>query len=304
MSLLTRYLIFFFILPLMILSCTKESKTPEIVISYKETNITREDYIKRFLKQGFITFGPDLVSKLQNDDQLKRVQDKTVETIVESIFINEMAQEEQIVIKDDELNNWIINRTSGIEETDLNYFLKYSNMTMKEWRSLFKDQLLKIKVLENYKNSSSNSNNTTPTKASPSGNKVKKLEVQTLSFDSTLEAQNIYKELKTFPERFDALLENKKGTTLSDWIGEEEDILYSQAKNLRVGQISKPFDSPWGHLIVKLLDVDQRPKDMKTTDTISADTWSSEYSKKLKKFKESSDLYIDSKSLYSLKIKK
>lgn len=286
------------------LSCTKKDQESEVVIQYKETQITREDYIKRFLKQGFMTFGSDLVAQLQNKNQLKRVQDKTIQTILESMFINEIANQKQIIIKEDELNKWIVQRTQGINETDLNYFLKYSNMSMKEWKSLFKDQLLKVKVMAHFKSEFDDQKADSQDKKRESGEKIKKLKVQTLSFDSTLEAQNIYKELKTFPDRFESLLKLRKGTTLSDWISEEDKILYSEAKNLRISQISKPFDSPWGHLIVKLLAVDQSPKTDKTTENTQTRRWDSLYAKKLKNFKESKDLLIDSSSLYNLKIKK
>ena len=251
-----------------------------------------------------MTFGSDLVAKLQNKNQMKRVQDKTIQTILESIFINEIANQKKIIIKEDELNKWIVSRTKGIDDTDLNYFLKYSNMSLKEWKSLFKDQLLKVKVMNHFKKESSGTNEEDTSAPQKTAEKVKKLEVQTLSFDSKLEAQNVYKELKTFPGRFESLLKVKKGTSISDWISEEEEILYSEAKNLRVGQISKPFDSPWGHLIIKLLDVDQKPKLDITDEPSNSGNWDSLYSEKLKKFKESEDLQIDSKSLYNLKIKK
>jgi len=173
-------------------------------------------------------------------------------------------------------------------------------MSIKEWKSLFKDQLLKEKVLALYRSSEEK---TEPKKEALDTNNIKHYQIATLTFDSTIEAQNVYKELKAFPKRLDDLLKLRKGTKSYDWITEQDEVLYDKVKNLRQGGITKPFETPWGHMIVKFFKSEKRASNRPGIANSNNYGPYKGYLKDLMAFNDNKDLKIRLKSIYGLELK-
>jgi len=286
---------------LLCISCSKTPALDKTLISYKEKNINQSRFIKSLLHRGFLLYGKDLVLDLKNPEKFRELKQRTLEDELEKLFIQNKAEKENIIIKDQELKTWIEKRTQGLVKAELEYFLNYSNMTMKEWKALFKDQLLKKKVLSQYTTESL----TTPVidNDAKTSEDVKHYQVATLTFDSTIEAQNIYKELKAFPKRLDEFLIQRKGTKTYDWITEKDEVLYAKVKNLRKDGLSKPFESPWGHMIVKFFKSENRAVDQKNSKDPDQSWSSKDYLKELLAFKESQELKINIKGIEGLELK-
>ncbi len=318
------------LISLLFTACSRQANQDKELIVFNEKKITQSKFIKSILQQGFLLFGKELVSNLKDKDVFKTIKQKTLEVELENIFIQNIADERNIIIKNAELKEWIENRTNGLPKIELEYFLNYSNMSLKEWKALFKNQLLKEKIIRLYltdgeslnktrdqnsdvvaKNNANLSTTSQPSQNSSlnkvsiqnSNEKEQQYQVAILSFDSTVEAQNIYKELKAFPKRIDQMLLSRKATKAPDWITKNDEALFEKASALSVGGLSKPFETTWGHVIIKLLKSSKRPiivpaKLMsKTTEKPAI------YLKKLSDFRENKALKIDLKSIYGLELK-
>jgi|GEM_PF-6686999 len=301
-------------------ACSRQADLDKELIVFNEKKITQSKFIKSILQQGFLLFGKELVSNLKDKDVFKTIKQKTLEVELENIFIQSIADERDIIIKNAELKEWIESRTKGLLKIELEYFLNYSNMSLKEWKALFKNQLLKEKIIRLYVTtdttsgensdkssdssktaSSTSSSNNNSTKASTE--KEQQYQVAILSFDSTVEAQNVYKELKAFPKRIDQMLLSRKSTKAQDWITAKDGTLFEKASGLSVGGLSKPFETTWGHVIMKLLKSSKRS--VVVPDNLMSQTAEKpeKYLKKLSDFRENKALKIDLKSIYGLELK-
>ena len=288
-----------FLLPLFLFltSCSRESKLNLEVIKYKEKIINQSQFIKSLLHQGFLLYGKNLVLNLKDRKTFQKLKQKALEVELENLFIQNIADQNKIIVRDDELTSWINKRTKGLSERELEYFLNYSNMSIKEWKALFKNQLLKEKVLNLYTTKDNK-------KKKEKGKKEEKhYQVAILTFDSTIEAQNIYKELKAFPNRLDDLLIQRKGTKAYDWITQKDELIYEKIKNLRKASLTKPFESPWGHMIIKFFKSKMRRSNQPTQLQENKSTPSTTYQKDLIVFRNNKDLKIHLKAIYGLKIK-
>ena len=132
-------------------SCSKGLKLDQELIVYKEKSIPQSKFIKSLLHQGFLLYGKNLALNLKEKNIFEKLKQKTLELELEGLFIQNIADKNKIIIKNDELKAWIDKRTRGLSNEELEYFLSYSNMSIKEWKALFKNQLLKDKVLKLYK---------------------------------------------------------------------------------------------------------------------------------------------------------
>ena len=291
---------FAFFLPILFIlsSCNRGPLIDRELIKYKEKSINQSQYIKRTLHQGFLLYGKNLVLNLKDDDTFQKLKHKALEVELENLFIQSIADENKIIVKDDELKDWIEKRTEGVPEEQLEYFLNYANMSVKEWKSLFKNQLLKEKVLKLYTAIDQNKKEF----KQEGVEKIKHYQIATLTFDSTIEAQNVYKELKAFPKRLDALLIQKKGTKTYDWVTQKDTIVYEKIKNLKRGGITKPFETPWGNMIIKFFKSEKRyPNEPKSI--VEEHLPSKTYLRDLMAFRESNELEINLKAIYGLELK-
>lgn len=283
-----------------ITSCSQGPSPDQELVEYKEKSINQSQFVKSVLHQGFLLYGKNLVLNLKDNNTFQELKQKALEVELENLFIQSIADQNKIIVKDEELTVWIEKRTKGLTEEELEYFLNYSNMSIKEWKALFKNQLLKEKVLKLYTTRNENREDVNHVEGLE---KQKHYQVATLTFDSTIEAQNIYKELKAFPKRLDDLLIQRKGTKTYDWITQEDELIYNKIKNLRKGGLTKPFESPWGHMIVKFFKSEKRhpnkPAPMPKEQAQPAKT----YLRDLMAFKENKDLKINLKAVYGLEIK-
>jgi hypothetical protein len=99
------------------------------------------------------------------------------------------------------------------------------------------------------------------------------------------------------------MLLSRKSTKAHDWITKKDGTIFEKASGLGVGGLSKPFETPWGHVILKLLKSSKRRVVVPEGLISQTAEKPALYLKKLSAFRENKALKIDLKSIYGLELK-
>lgn len=276
-------------------SCSLKETEPKPLVEFGSQTVSEQDFIKTLMGQGFLKYGRPFFDQIQDPNFFEIAKNDTLEEIVSNIYFANLANEKKITLSDEELEEWIQSRTKGLQKEDLSLILNSNNITYKDWKNLFKNQLIQHKVMQSYTEKKSEKENSIE-----KNKRTKKegLNVAVLTFEDKMEAEDAYKKIKRRPASFSDFLKKRHIQKAYTWITSETFPFYSKIRHQKIGTISKPIESQWGFLIVKV------KKKGKFEENNAAYKSFSLPSDLVKKIKEDPRLKINMEGLHSLKIKK
>lgn len=281
-------------------SCSFRSKNPDPIVKYKTTSVSDADFIRSLMALGFIKHGKSFFTKINDEEFFSSFKQTTLENILTKIFVNELANEKKITITDNELEEWIQKRIGEVSKEDLILTLKTNNITYKDWRSLFKDQLLHHKVVEAYTNPPETKKDKTDTQEDKA-DKVEGLLMGVLTFKDNEEAERAYKEISKDSKAFEDYAKKKNLKNVYNWVKQEDIPFYDKIKNQSLNRISKPINSNWGNLLVLIKKKGNFVPEQSLQTTHEDKSLPTNL---LSDFKNNPELKINTNRLYSLKIRR
>lgn len=279
-------------------SCSFKTNDTKPLVKYKTTLVTDADFIRSLMALGFIKHGKSFFTKINDKDFFADFKQTTLENIITKIFVNKLANEKKITINDAELEEWIQSRVGDVSKEDLILTLKTNNITYKDWRGLFKDQLLHHKVVEAYSQQDESLKNN-ENEESNTEKKADGLLIGVLSFQDSEEADRAYKEISKKSASFEDYAKKKNLKNVFNWVKEENLPFYDKIKNQSLNQVSKPINSSWGNLLVL---IKKKGKFIPEESLTSTHVDKSLPKDLLSNFKNDPELQINTNRLYSLKI--
>jgi|GEM_PF-3046153 len=299
MKLLLSFLLLFFFT-----SCQKkEEDKSSYLIKYGTKEVYTAEFINKMMTLGFVKYGKTFYSRIYDQEFFEQIRSETLEHILNSIFMNQLSQQYELKVTNDDVQKWIAERAPTYSKEDLILTLQANNLDYKDWTNLFREQLIQHKISEKISSS----------KKPPTGDskdKAEKIEKETkethykiavLTFENQLDADQAYKKIGNSENNFDKALKRLQSTNKYSWLTEEQIPFFSSIKRLSAGRVSKPIETDWGFLLVRLDKKDIRAVLKK--DAASSHI-SAEFKSLVEAFKKDPKLRINSKLLYSLKIKK
>ncbi len=287
-----KHLLYFLIL--FSLSCSPKPEETHIV-KYGSQEVHSAEFINTLMILGFTKHGKAFYSKIYDSTFFEQIRTQTLEHIINKMFYGSLSQKYKIKITDAELESWIKERTPDLAKEDLMYTLKANNFSYNDWKGLFRDQLIQSKISEQL-------NETPPSKPT----KIKKsnddaLYLAIISFEDQLKAKEQHKKIARNKVNFDDVLEKMNQSRLYSWIRTKDLSFYDKIKYLPLRKSSKPIETPWGYVLVRIQKRGKFP--LPNKDVAEGQTASS-IKPLLEEFKKSPKLHINTELLYSLKIKK
>lgn len=285
-------------------SCSPKTDVKvDYIVKYGSQEVYSADFINKMMILGFVNYGEDFYSKIYDKNFFEKVRAETLEYYLNTFFMRSLSQKYKLKITGAELQEWIKNRAPSYNKEDLILTLKTNNLSYKDWTGLFRDQLVQHKVSEKIKEEASQKK--TKTKEKEPNKKIKAsksaLSIAVLSFESLLDAQNTYKKISHKKEAFNKALNKHQKSNKYSWLEPDEIPFYKNIKQLRVGRVSKPFETPWGVLIVR---IDQKGRKKENKPNTEENHAQLDLNQLVEAFKKDSKLQINTDLLYSLKIKK
>ena len=286
---------------LLFTSCNpKNDIKTDYIVKYGSQEVYSADFINKMMILGFVNYGADFYSKIYDEKFFEKVRNETLEYFLNTFFMRSLSQKYKLKITETELQEWIKDRAPSYNKEDLILTLKTNNLTYKDWTGLFRDQLVQHKVSEKIKKEISQKKVKEETTKKNETSKSA-LSIAVLSFENLLDAQNAYKKIENKKEAFNKALKKYQKSQKYSWLEPNEIPFYKDIKPLRVGRVSKPFETPWGVLIVRIDKKGQKKPNKPSTAKKQAQL---DLNRLVEAFKKDSKLQINTDLLYSLKIKK
>lgn len=288
-------------------SCLKEKEdTSSFLIKYGSKEVYTAEFINKMMTLGFVKYGKTFYSKIYDQNFFEQVRSETLEHILNSIFLNNLSQKYELKITNDDVQKWIAERAPTYSKEDLILTLQTNNLTYKDWTNLFREQLVQHRIAEKL-SAQSKAKETNEEKIKVS-NKVKTAQekithykIAVLTFENQLDADQAYKKINNSEDNFNEALKRLQSSNKYSWLTESQIPFFSEIKSLRANRVSKPFETDWGFLLVRLDKQEKREEDQKDAAIGQVST---EYKALVEAFKKDPKLQINSDLLYSLKIKR
>lgn len=291
-------------LSLILINCSqKAEKETNFIIKYGQQEVYSAEFINKLMALGFVNYGKDFYSKIYDEKFFEKVRRETLEHFLNAFFIRSLSQKYKLKVTEKELQDWIKQRAPSFDKEDLILTLKTNNLSYTDWTNLFRDQLIQHKVAEKIKSEQTKDSlkKNTEKKKTQKTNKNKSLFLAVLTYENQLLAQEAYKKISNEKKEFNKELEKHQGSAQYSWLEPDQIPFYKNIKSLSLGRVSKPFETTWGFLIVRIAKKG-------SPEGLRADVASGHPQLNLKSlveaFKKDPKLKINTDLLYSLKIKK
>ena len=212
--------------------------------------------------------------------------------------MNTLSQKFELKVTNDDVQKWIADRAPTYSKEDLILTLQTNNLTYKDWANLFREQLIQHRIALKLAPAPKASQSKTAKQAS---DKLTYFKIAVLTYESQLDADETYKRIKNSKEAFNKALGKRQGSKRYSWLTEDQIPFFSKIKRLKAGRNSKPIETDWGFLIVRL---DKKEKRLPEHRDAANGQISPELKSLVEAFKKDPKLQINSDLLYSLKIKR
>jgi len=281
-------------------SCQKKTDDQTTyLVKYGNNEIYTAEFINKMMTLGFVRYGKPFYTKIYDQTFFERIRAETLEHILNGIFINTLSQKYELKITNDDVQKWIAERAPVYSKEDLILTLQANNLTYKDWTNLFREQLVQHRILQKV-SESQNLKNTVEEKTE-NLKKETYYKIAVLTFENKLDADQAYKKINNSKDNFEESLSRLQSSKKYSWLKEDQIPFYSKIKRLRTGRITKPFETDWGFLLVRL---DKKEKRTAPLQDAASGQSSKEFKRLVKAFKKDPKLQINSDLLYSLKIKR
>lgn len=287
-----------------LISCTqKADEEASFIIKYGQQEVYSAEFINKLMTLGFVNYGKDFYSKIYDEKFFEKARRETLEHFLNTFFIRSLSQKYKLKVTEKELQEWIKHRAPSFDKEGLILTLKTNNLSYTDWTNLFRDQLIQHKVAEKVKSEQSKAKprESDKDKTSKADKKNKSLLLAVLTYDNQLLAQEAYKEISSDKVKFNKALKKHQGSDQYSWLEPKQIPFYKKIKRLGVGKVSKPFETTWGFLIVRIAKKGV-PKDL--PHNVASGHPQLNLKGLVEAFKKDPKLKINTDLLYSLKIKK
>lgn len=281
---------------LFLASCTQSTQTDNFIVKYGSQEIKSAEFINTLMILGFTKHGKSFYSKIYDEAFFEKARTETLEQVINNLFFGSLSQKYKVKITDLDLEEWIKERTPDMQKEDLIYTLKANNLTYADWKGLFRNQMIKNKIIEQVEGVKEQKIKPKPKKSNDDG-----MLMAVISFDDQLQAKEAYTKIRKNRINFDDVLKKNNGTVEYSWVKNKDISFYENIRYLSLRRSSKPIETDWGYSLVRIQKKGKMP-------LISKDVASGQGNPAiqalLEKFKKDPKLNINTDLLYSLKIKK
>lgn len=276
----------------------KNSNEPSFVVKYQAQIISPEFFLREVLLTGYLKFRDQSFENLREKEEFNIIKREALERTIQTLFVNKIATENNIVIRDQELKKWIEERTVGLQKEDLNLFLNSTGLKLEDWTRLFKEQLLLHKVKQFLSPAVATDDKTK--KPTLKSEKFPHVQIGVISFQDKHLAENAYLRLRKRQVSFESLMTSKTGSKRFDWIPVKSIPFASELKKLRLNYPSKAIKTDWGYSIVMVKA--RKSLEIRKNNANSYD--SRQWLSMLNKFRGDNQLEINYDLFYSLNLTK
>lgn len=284
---------------LSLLACQKRKEDKaNYLIKYGNREVYTAEFINKMMTLGFVKYGKTFYSRIYDQKFFEQIRSETLEHTLNSIFMNRLSQKFELKITNKDVQDWIVDRAPTYSKEDLILTLQANNLTYKDWTNLFREQLVQHRIAQKL---SSNKPEIATEHSKEETKKQTHYKIAVLTYENQLDADQAYKQINGSEKSFDKTLKSLQSSNKYSWLTEEQIPFFSKIKSLRVGKISKPFETGWGFLLVRLEQKDKRSTMLKNN---AGGQVSPEFKALVEEFRKDPKLQINSDLLYSLKIKK
>jgi len=284
-------------------SCQKKSEPEsQYIVKYGDQKVYAAEFINKMMTLGFVKYGKPFYTRIYDKDFFENMRSETLEHILNSLFVNKLSRQLELKVTNDDVQNWIQERAPVYSQEDLVLTLQANNLNYKDWTNLFREQLVqhRISIAMSKKLESEDSSEKSTVKKEQS-KKQTHYQLAVLTFENQLDADQAYKKISNSKEKFNKELLRSLSTQKYSWLTEDQIPFFSKIKKLRKGRVSKPFETEWGFLLVRVEKKEKRAQNQKKTESLPL---SPHFKSLVEEFKKDPKLHINSDLLYSLKIQK
>jgi len=293
-----KLLLSFFIL-LFISSCSPRQKAEtHYVIKYGHNEVNTAEFINKMMTLGFVKYGKTFYSKIYDQTFFEQMRSETLEHSLNSIFMNELSKKFELKITNKDVQDWIANRAPDYSKEDLILTLQANNLTFKDWTNLFREQLVQHRISQKLMLKAEAE---IQKETSNDRKKITHYKIAVLTYENQLDADQAYKQIGNSKDKFDKTLKSLQSSNTYTWLTEKQIPFYSKIKKLRKERVSKPFETDWGFLLVRIAKKEKRAEELR--DAANSQV-SAEFKSLVADFRKNPKLQINADLLYSLKIKK
>jgi hypothetical protein len=278
----------------------KKEDQASYLVKYGNKEVHTAEFINKMMTLGFVKYGKTFYSKIYDQTFFEQVRSETLEHILNSIFMNTLSQKYELKITNVDVQKWIAERAPTYSKEDLILTLQTNNLTYKDWTNLFREQLVQHRILEQLSKDDKPELKSAE-KKEPKSDKETYYKIAVLTFENQLDANVAYKKINNDRDNFNESMKRIQSSDQYSWLKEDQIPFYSKIKSLGTGRISKPFETDWGFLLVRL---DKKEKREAPPRDAASGQVSAKFKSLVEDFKKDPKLQINSDLLYSLKIKR